>query len=385
MDKQYKVKRISKENEQFFFGYYDLQPFNKDNTLHLAHRTDFADRLQIKGDKCDIGVIDIHSLKYEKITETKAWNFQQGAMLQWNPEKPSDEIIYNDVVDGEYAGVIYDITNGRKRFLDRPVANVSKDGKYALSINFSRMYDFRPGYGYAYKKDEFFNINHPENDGVYLTDMRSGKSKLILSLEKLWQFTKNYFDGDRKLVINHITFNPDATRFVLLVRNFKTDEKPHKTAVVTADLNGENLFLLSDYGYFSHYFWVNNNELIAYADGKELKCADRIDNYLLKDLCYEGYKISNTCFLEDNHMSLTDNGKYLLNDTYPDKNRNQKLCVYDIKNDTNITLGSFYSIETPVIDIRCDLHPRWSRDNKIITFDSTHEGFRGIYAVELER
>ena len=54
------------------------------------------------------------------------------------------------------------------------------------------------------------------------------------------------------------------------------------------------------------------------------------------------------------------------------------------KNDTNITLGSFYSIETPVIDIRCDLHPRWSRNNKIITFDSTHERFRGIYMVNWE-
>lgn len=385
METKYITQRLSKDNENFFFGYYDIQPFNGDETLHLAHRTDFADRLQIAGDTCDIGIIEINNKKYEKITETKAWNFQQGAMLQWNPKNNNNEIIYNDVVDGEYAGVVLNIQNGKKRFLERPVANVSKDGRYALSMNFSRMYDFRPGYGYAYLKDKYFNINHPNNDGLYLTDMLTGKSKLILSLDKLWDFTKSYFDSDRKMVINHVTFNPDATRFVLLLRNFPTDGKPHRTAIITADLNGENMFLLSDYGYFSHYWWIDNEKLIAYADGKELKCCTGIDNYILQDLSYEGCRVGNMSFIEDNHMSLSNDGRYLLNDTYPDDNRKQKLNIYDMKEDKNILLGSYYSVEAPIIDIRCDLHPRWSRSNRYVTFDSTHEKFRGIYLVDMQK
>ena len=36
-----------------------------------------------------------------------------------------------------------------------------------------------------------------------------------------------------------------------------------------------------------------------------------------------------------------------------------------------------------ITDVRCDLHPRWNRKGNAITFDSTHEGFRGIYRVEL--
>ena len=81
-------------------------------------------------------------------------------------------------------------------------------------------------------------------------------------------------------------------------------------------------------------------------------------------------------------MSLDASGRFMLNDTYPDKNRIQSLCVYDTQKDENIFLGGFYSPEVPIIDIRCDLHPRWSRDGRKITFDSTHEGFRGVYEID---
>ena len=75
------IKRISPDGSHFFFGYYDLQPFDPSNTLHLVHNAPFMDRLQEKGDTCDIGLIDLSTGAYEKLANTQAWNFQQGAML----------------------------------------------------------------------------------------------------------------------------------------------------------------------------------------------------------------------------------------------------------------------------------------------------------------
>ena len=89
---------------------------------------------------------------------------------------------------------------GQKRFLDRPVANVSPLGDYALSINFGRMYDFRPGYGYAEFRDGFYWDKHSKEDGVFLIDLKTGKSKLVLSMDEIWEFCKGYFGGkDEKL------------------------------------------------------------------------------------------------------------------------------------------------------------------------------------------
>ena len=381
------VRRISPGDAHYFFGYYDLQPFNKTQNLHLAHKSTFMGRLPLANESADIGVIDTGSGRFEKLDSTFAWNFQQGAMLQWNPLCPDKEIIYNSMLDGEYVGVVMDITNGKKRYLESPVANVSRDGMCALSINMSRLYDFRPGYGYAPIKDKYFDVNHSSEDGVFLVDMLTGKSKLILSLDELWDFSGSYFEKDRKIIVNHITFNPSAGRFLMLVRNFpENEEKAHVTASITADINGKDLFNLCDYGITSHYWWMNDTDIVWYADGKELCCRfGRLNNYVVKDKTYEGYLQADGFFTFDNHMSFNGDNTIMLTDTYPLEMGMQTLRLYKPAINTAVDIGAFYSVKTDVIDARCDLHPRWNRSFDSVTFDSTHEGFRGIYKINLPK
>ena len=51
---------------------------------------------------------------------------------------------------------------------------------------------------------------------------------------------------NKKMIINHITFNPDASRFLMLVRNFPDSGEKHKTAIITANRDGSEMFLLSE-------------------------------------------------------------------------------------------------------------------------------------------
>lgn len=378
------VIRITPGDAHYFFGYYDLQPYNMDETLHLTHKTDFRNRLQVKGDIAEVGFIEMSNRKYEKLDITHAWNFQQGAMLQWNPHAPNREVIYNDLMDGQFCGVVQDIHSGKKRFLDRPVANVTKDGNYAVSVNMSRMYDFRPGYGYAALPDPFYYKNHSANDGVFLIDMMTGKSELVLSLEEIWDFSGSFFKKDEKMIINHITFNTDGSRFLALVRNFPPKGEAHKTAIITADRDGSNMYLLSDYGIQSHYWWMNENEVLFYSDGKELDCSIGFgNNYVLKDKTHEGYLQADGYFAIDNHMSFSPDQSVMVTDSYPDKNRNQVIRLYDPAKNACVDIGYFHSMEAVCTDVRCDLHPRWNRKGNGITFDSTHEGFRGVYKIDL--
>ena len=383
LEKSYHAKRISPAGGEYFFGYYDLQAFC--GNLHLTHKLNFTDRLQKRGDMAEVGLLDINTAKYEKLDITGAWNFQQGAMLQWNPLKPTEEIIYNSLSDGDYGATVLNIHSGKKRFLDRPVANVSPKGDYALSINFDRMYDFRPGYGYAQYGDPFYYQRHSAKDGVFLTDLKTGKSRLIVSMKQIWEFSCDFFGStDPKLVINHITFNTDGTRFLLLVRNFPDSGKSHQTAIITANTDGSNLYLLSDYGVQSHYYWRDPEHVIFYAGGRELACARGwANNYILTDKTHEGEMIADGFFAGDNHMSYSPDRKLLLTDTYPDERRMQRLRIYSFENNICVDLGRFYSMPSNIIDLRCDLHPRWDQDGRRISFDSTHEGFRGVYMVDV--
>lgn len=384
INKSVPVRRISPADGEYFFGYYDLPAMR--GALHLAHKAPFADRLQKKGDRALVGVIDTDSGKFEELDETEAWNFQQGAMLQWNPAE-SDEIIYNCVADGEYRAAVMNIKTGKKRFLDMPVANVSPKGDYALSVNFSRIYDFRPGYGYASFADRFYYKNHPEDDGIFLTDIKTGKSKMIISLDELWDFAGSHFNGnDQKIAINHITFNTDGSRFLCLVRNFVKPGEQLITATVTANADGSDMFLLSDFAIQSHYNWRDRENVIFYASGKELSCSRGwANNYILRDKSHSGEPVADYFFVGDNHMSYSPDRTLLLADTYPDGNRMQALRIYDFAKDMLINIGKFYSLPRSVIDIRCDLHPRWDNEGKRISFDSTHEGIRGIYMTDIDK
>ena len=107
------INVISSENEHFFFGYYDLQPYDSKEEKHLAHKVGFLDRFPTKDDVCEIGYIDLKNGEFVKVSETTAWNFQQGALLQWY--KDDEHIAYNIRTKNGFGTEILNITTGEKR------------------------------------------------------------------------------------------------------------------------------------------------------------------------------------------------------------------------------------------------------------------------------
>lgn len=376
--------RITPENQHWFFGYYDIPTFDKTGTKHLCLHVPFMDRLPEKDDIAQLYVIDLETGEKTQVAQTTAWNFQQACMLQWHPTE-ENTIIYNIRTAGQgcgYGAIVKNLTTGDVRYLDRPVANVAANGKYAVSINFDRVYDLRPGYGYAGQCDRFYDVNHPEEDGIFLTDLTTGKSRLIVSLAQIWDFTGRYFQEDKKICINHITFNTDGSRIVFLPRNFPQPGSTWKTAMVTVGTQGDNMYLLSDYGLVSHYHWRDENVVCFYSDGKEV-CDLGNQLYELTDLTYEGQAVDTSFFLADGHNSYSPDRTWILYDSYPKADGYRELYLYDLVTKKGGLLGRYYVTPGLLTDIRCDLHPRWNPSGKSISFDSIHEGFRGVYTMDL--
>jgi len=88
-------------------------------------------------------------------------------------------------------------------------------------------------------------------------------------------------------------------------------------------------------------------------------------------------------FRQDGHCSYSPDRNWLLYDSYPDKDRMRHLYVYNIRKRHAVTLGSYHAPSASIADIRCDLHPRWSRSGRLISFDSWHEGQRHVYCMDL--
>jgi len=379
--------RVSEPDAQVFFGYYDLPAVDAAGRRHLAHRVASRERLPAAGDEAEIGWIATGGDgPFHPLGRTRAWNFQQGALLQWLGDG-TGRVFYNDVAaEGAagYRGVLIDVETGVRRFTDRALANVSRDGRWGLAVDFDRMHDFRPGYGYAAQDDPRAAVAQPADDGVWVCDLRTEQSRLVLSLAALHERVRGRSPlMDQKLLVNHLTFNPSATRFVLLLRNFPAPgprvkgQPAWQTAVFTAAREGSDLRLIVPPGYASHYYWRDDTTLVFHCDGPQGP-----QLYEISDTPTPRFAAIDPAFFKrDGHCSTSPDGRWMLYESYPDAARKQHLYVYDLQRRRGRELGAFAALPVGVIDVRCDLHPRWLRDGRI-SFDSTHEGFRGVYLVD---
>ena len=84
------------DGAHYFFGYYDMRATQ--GKRHLAHRVQFMDRIPEKEDVAELGYLE--DGKFFPFATTTAWNFQQGAMLQYHPFLP-DTVYYNVFRDGK--------------------------------------------------------------------------------------------------------------------------------------------------------------------------------------------------------------------------------------------------------------------------------------------
>lgn len=378
--------RLTPAAGQYFFGYYDI-PAADAAGRHLCQQVAFRDRFPTPTDEATIGWLPLPSAaeatgEFHPFASTLAWNFQQASMLQWLPQP--DTCLYNTFSDGAFGCCIHNVVTGQQRPLPLAVANVSQDGTKALCVNMPRIYDFRAGYGYEELPDAFADQPAPAEDGVRVMDLATGEHRLVLSIAEAVDFLAA--EGEdivgRKVVINHITFNPAADRYLFLLRSM--DKWPWITWLVTADTGGGGLRHRQAFGSASHYHWRNNREMLFYMrvnpEQYELVLVD--DESDARTVIDTGY------FRSDGHCSYSPDGQWLLYDSYPDgatEDYLRTLQVYDLERHEGITLGRFRSESTATdkVDLRCDLHPRWMPDGKSISFDSIHEGFRGVYWMDL--
>ena len=362
------------DGAHYFFGYYDV-PATDVKGRHLCHRVSFMDRLPEADDIAELGFVKDGA--FTPFATTTAWNFQQGAFLQFHPTK-KDTVCYNSCQNGAFCTVTHDLKTGEKSYTDRAAAAISADGKWGLGINFGRVFAFRPGYGYADFTDECADVNAPDKDGVFLIDMETGQSRLLVAYSDMGEAG---FPPEDKIMVNHINMSPDSKHYVMLVRNFpdpKAERKGWFTSLVLGDLEGNIRTVLSN-TLVSHYRWVNDRELIAYCTVEE-----KTSMFLINMFSGAWQELDTPYFcrrgLADIHCNLLPDGKYVIGDGYPIDGY-RYLIAYNRETGASKTLLGAKSVTPPIVDVRCDLHARFSADGRWITFDTTHNDCRQIAAI----
>jgi len=399
-----------------FFGYYYPSPLSKCGNRLLSHQSDFDGRDVRENDSVAVGYWDLNSKNFIHIGSTRAFNWQQGSMLQWLPGGNDKKIIFNQRGDEAFVSVIYDIDSEEKTTVSYPVYTLHPSGDFALAVNYEHLYFCRPGYNYQgvvnAKWDKFFD---PE-DGIYRVHLPGGKTEQIISTtEVMRRYPRNQMKNGHNW-LEHMMFNPSGTRFAFLHR-WENQVGSFFSRLFTADPDGSSPYMFPDTGFYSHMGWRNEVEFtiwgrkystfhkrissftrnktvnLLFGDlyrtiNKKFKkktLGETIAPYgflKFKDLSQEFEFLGDGVLTNDGHNTWTRDGRWMLTDTYADVSGYRHLLLYDSFDNKVREIGRFFS---PFNDCgyRCDLHPRFDHSEDLVIIDSAHTGRRQMYILNI--
>jgi hypothetical protein len=376
------VRPITRGPKFHWFGYYDKLQFDPTSRYALGMAVGFEHRSPQPDDEIAIGMVDTEDGdRWIELGTSRAWNWQQGAMLQWLPGSDR-EVIWNDREGGRFVARILDVKSRRLRTLPAPIYALAPDARWAVTADFRRLNHVRPGYGYAGVPDPNREVAAPEDSGIWRIDLTTGKTELIISVAQVVRMPPGEQDWDRATHwFNHLLVAPDGRRFIFLHRwRGPRHGSGFGTRMFTAAADGSDLYVLDPNGHTSHFIWRDRQTVLAWAwhpsHGEKF--------YLFHDKTERVEVVGPEVMTVNGHCSYLPGDRWILNDTYPDRNRHQHVYLYEVATGRRLELGSFYSPPEYTGEWRCDTHPRSSPDGRKVTIDSPHGGGgRQIYLIDI--
>jgi len=380
MERRLPATAATRGPKQHYFGYYDGDQFDASGRYLLGLECDVIGRLQTPDDRATVGIVDLErGNEWTPVAETAAWNWQMGCKAEWLPGR-NRTIVYNDRRDGRFVCAIHDIEEGEQQVLPAPIFEMAPDGRSALTLNFARLWDVRPETGYCGTEDPWHDEPAPAEDGIFRTDLDTGETTLIISHRDMASFPPTAdMPPECKRYFTHLLFNNDGSRFMFWYRCASSNGRhsSYRSGVYVASPDGKDICLLNDRN--SHCTWLGRDRVLAWATRRDKGA----HTYLFTDGT-EDVEIMGEGVLEFNgHSTFSPNKQWLLTDMPPDENDMRTLALYSCAANRCVVIGRFHSMPALTGPLRCDLHPRWSRDGTKVCIDSTHEGSRQMYLLDV--
>jgi hypothetical protein len=376
------IRPLTRAPKHHWFGYYDKLEFDPSGRYVLGMEVDFEHRSPRPDDVIRVGMVDTaDGDQWIELGTSRAWNWQQGCMLQWIPGSQT-EVLWNDREEGRFGCHVLDVKSGKKRTISNPIYALSPDGRWGIAPDFRRLNDTRPGYGYAGLPDPNRDVLVPEDAGIWKVDLQTGNQTLVLSFADAARIPyPGGFSNGAKHWFNHLLYSPDGSRFIFLHR-WRGDKegKGFSTRMFTAGADGKDLFILDPHGKTSHFIWRDPRHVLAWAwhpshGEKFYHYEDRTENVQV---------VGPDVMTVNGHCTYLPGCKWILNDTYPDRERLQHPYLYRVADGKRVPLCHFHSPPEYVGEWRCDTHPRFSPDGRKVVIDSPHGGNgRQLYLIDI--
>lgn len=374
--------------------FFDTSPFSPSGRYLGLTRLPAEDRLPRPGEPAQVVVVDLKTGVERVVAETRGWDTQLGAQVQWGGD--DSQLFFNELDPATWTayGVRLDPATGARTALGGTVYMVSPDGRLAASPDLVRIGTTQPGYGVVVPPERLLERPPPGEDGVFVTDTATGRRRLLVSLEQVAELLPRPAEGDADVSCFHVKWSPQGARLQFVVRvlgQAPGGRARMRAQLLTVRADGSDLRIAipaSEWAKGGHHpNWCPDGEHVLMnlrLDGTNMRFVRaRYDGSDLGELVpgIEG----------SGHPTLHPNGRHLLTDAYPREpvafgDGTVPLRLVDLETRSEQCL-----VRIPVVpdfagprqELRVDPHPAWNRSFTRIAFNAWLDGSRRVCVADL--
>ena len=316
---------------------------------------------QKKKNYVNICIYQCKNKEIEILENTFAWSWQLGSRLKW---LSNEIIIFNSLNNNKLNSVALNIENKKKYFYSFPFFSISRNNKFAISLNFKKLENCRPGYGYLFSQE---NYDDDENF-LYIWDINQNKI--------IQNYQNNFFSNllnlyFKEFYLNHISWSPNNESFIVYaIDKYSRDNK------IILFKNFNDVKIVKNIEKISHHEWINFNEILFFGT-----VGGKTSFFTYNLLNNTSYQLKFPFSHLDGHPNSSD-GNFFIMDTYPNKFHERYLYSFNLKENHFNFLGSAFSDLNLTKERKCDFHPKVSLSNKKIIFDTSHNLRRDFFILD---
>ncbi len=384
------IKKVS--SGRVIHRFFDTSPISPSGKFLALFRMPYENKSPRPGDAGDVIVVDLKTGKEKVVAQSRGWEVQLGANVQWGAT--DKELLFNDVDTASWKAycVVLDPATGKSRKLDGTIFMASNDGKRLATYNLIKSTYAQVGYGVVIpKKLVGRNIGPVADDGIDIVDVASGKSKRIVSIKDIYEKSVPSIaitnPQDYEYYCFQVKWNPQGTRLLTTLQWSPVKGGARLRSVITMKPDGSDIRTAVTPEQWAkgghHVNWMPDGEHLSMnlnIDGKE--------GLELISVKYDGTELKTVFTPGSGHPSFHPKGlPLIITDAYPDEPitaRDGSVPIRFLHTDTGVeekVAAVFVSNVTG--EFRIDPHPAWDRTGRYVVFNGYVGNTRNVFVADL--
>lgn len=392
------VKRIAKG--RIIHRFFDTCPISPSGRYAALFRLPNENKPPRPGEAGEVVLVDLVSGRERVIAESRGWEVQMGANVQWSPK--DDTLFFNDVDTKTWQpfATMLHVDTGRTTKLNGTVFTISPDGRLFSSHNQITSRRVQVGYGVVLPEEHTpVNRGLVADDGIYVTDIARNERRLIVSMRDIVDkaVPKLAIPNAEKCQFYcfQTRWNPQGTRLMTFLRWIvpgpKAKNAGRTLALITMKTDGSDLRVAvtaEQYARGGHHpMWTPDGEHLILnlrlKEGQGLELVKvRYDNSDMRSLHPVG----------SGHPSQHARLPFVISDAYPAEpiargDGTAPLRFIDLRNGKETALAHIPLVRSETKKLttehRIDAHPVWGTNGRWVVFNGVVDDTRAVYVADL--